>query len=221
MPRRGENIHKRKDKRWEGRYIDFHRSDGKAHYKSVYAPSYAEVREKINKIKAVPKVQRQLTSLMTTEQLFFMWLDDKRIQVKESSYSRYYQVIHGHLIPYFKGQKASQLSNEAVTQFVKDKLDHGRLDGTGGLSGKSVNDLLTILLQVIQYGEKQGAIANFDYDITRPKPEYSELAVLTHSEQERLIHSLKSNLDHKKLGVACVLHWRSPGRALRPAMAGH
>ena len=206
MPRRGENIHKRKEGRWEGRYIDFYRSDGKAHYKSVYAPSYSEVKAKMNKLKAIPKVQRQLTSLVTTEQLFFMWLDDKRIQVKESTYANYHQVIHGHLVPYFQGKKSSQLTTEAVNQFVKDKLQNGRLDGTGGLSPKRVNDILSILLQVIQYGEKKGAIAGFDYDVIRPKAEATELAVLTHDEQEKLLDHVKATLDHKKLGVLIAFY---------------
>jgi len=206
MPRRGENIHKRKDGRWEGRYRDGCRGDGKARYKSVYALSYTEIKEKMNKLKAVPKVHRQVTSLMTTEQLFLLWLDDKRIQVKESTYSAYHQVIYGHLVPYFESNKASQLSNEAVNQFVKDKLENGRLDGKGGLSPKRVRDILTILLQAIQYGEKKGAIAGFDYDIIRPKIEATELPVLTAEEQSNLLDYVKENLDHKKLGVIVALY---------------
>ena len=206
MPRRGENVHKRKDGRWEGRYIDYHRSDGKAHYKSVYALSYTEVKAKMNKLKAVPKVQRQKTSLMTSEQLFLMWLDDKRIQVKESTYATYYQVIHGHLVPYFKGNKANQLTSEGVNQFVKDKLAHGRLDGKGGLSSKRVHDILVILLQAIHYGEKKGAIAGFDCDIIRPKVEAKELPVLTTEEENSLLGYMKVNLDHKKLGVMIALY---------------
>ena len=46
MPRRGENIYKRKDGRWEGRYIKGY-SYGKAQYGYVYASSYAEVKEKL------------------------------------------------------------------------------------------------------------------------------------------------------------------------------
>jgi len=206
MPRRGENIHKRKDGRWEGRYIDFYKSDGKAHYKSVYAPSYTEVKEKLNKQKAVPKIQRQMTSLVTVEQLFFMWLEDKRIQVKESSYAEYHQVIHGHILPYFQGLKSSQLTNEKVNQLVKDKLQHGRLDGKGGLSAKRVRDILSILLQIMQYGEKKGAIAGFDYDVIRPKAEAKEMVVLTPKEQNDLLNYIRENLDHKKLGVMIALY---------------
>ena len=41
MPRRGENIYKRKDGRWEGRVLKF---SGK--YQYVYARTYREVKEK-------------------------------------------------------------------------------------------------------------------------------------------------------------------------------
>lgn len=40
MPRRGENIYKRKDGRWEARYIKEITVDGKKKYGSVYADSY-------------------------------------------------------------------------------------------------------------------------------------------------------------------------------------
>lgn len=45
MPRKGENIYKRKDGRWEARYIH-HYENGKAKYRSVYGRSYTEVRAK-------------------------------------------------------------------------------------------------------------------------------------------------------------------------------
>ena len=45
MPRKGENIYKRKDGRWEARYI--HRYEkGKAKYRSVYGKTYTEAKEK-------------------------------------------------------------------------------------------------------------------------------------------------------------------------------
>ena len=36
MPKKGENIYKRKDGRWEGRYIRCYDTDGKAKYGYVY-----------------------------------------------------------------------------------------------------------------------------------------------------------------------------------------
>lgn len=46
MARHGENIRKRKDGRWEARYIQGYRTNGKAMYRSVYGRTYQEVKRK-------------------------------------------------------------------------------------------------------------------------------------------------------------------------------
>lgn len=48
MPRRGENIRKRKDGRWEARFPVGTDEKGRKRYSSVYADSYREVKEKRN-----------------------------------------------------------------------------------------------------------------------------------------------------------------------------
>ena len=47
MPRRGENIHKRKDGRWEARYIKGRQENGKAIYGYLYARTYRDVKQKL------------------------------------------------------------------------------------------------------------------------------------------------------------------------------
>lgn len=47
MPRRGENIYKRKDGRWEGRLLRGHHPNGKAIYQYVYGKSYSEAKRKL------------------------------------------------------------------------------------------------------------------------------------------------------------------------------
>ena len=46
MPRKGENIYKRKDGRWEGRFIKQRTSDV-AKYGYIYGKSYLEVKKKL------------------------------------------------------------------------------------------------------------------------------------------------------------------------------
>ena len=48
MSRRGDNIHKRKDGRWEGRYIKCRDKNNKAVYASVYGKTYSEVKIKLD-----------------------------------------------------------------------------------------------------------------------------------------------------------------------------
>lgn len=48
MPRKGENIYKRKDGRWEGRNIKLHSPSGKAIYGYVYDKTYRGSKEKLH-----------------------------------------------------------------------------------------------------------------------------------------------------------------------------
>lgn len=47
MSKRGENIYKRKDGRWEGRFPKGRKGNGSIQYGYVYGKSYQEVREKV------------------------------------------------------------------------------------------------------------------------------------------------------------------------------
>ena len=47
MARRGENIHKRKDGRWEGRYIKARTPDRRICWGYVYGTTYAEVKQRL------------------------------------------------------------------------------------------------------------------------------------------------------------------------------
>ncbi|WP_242590249.1 hypothetical protein [Enterococcus sp. DIV0849a] len=52
MSKKGENIYKRKDGRWEGRYVKNRTPDGKIKYGYVYGKKYAEVKERLIILKA-------------------------------------------------------------------------------------------------------------------------------------------------------------------------
>lgn len=52
MSKKGENIYKRKDGRWEGRYIRLRNIGGKAEYGYIYGKSYAEVKKKLMNAKS-------------------------------------------------------------------------------------------------------------------------------------------------------------------------
>lgn len=50
MPRTGENIYKRKDGRWEARYIKSYENN-KARYGYLYAKTYRDVKNKLLSVK--------------------------------------------------------------------------------------------------------------------------------------------------------------------------
>lgn len=89
MSRRGENIYKRKDGRWEARIL---KSDGKYGY--VYAKTYTEVRKKKKNFQeCFPKVKKSGGD-ESPEVLFETWLVNVSGRVKPSTYENYYRCIH-------------------------------------------------------------------------------------------------------------------------------
>ena len=66
MARRGENIRKRSDGRWEGRYIKGRSADGKPYWGYVYGATYTEVR----KISARKKAEYGIYNLNCTDITF-------------------------------------------------------------------------------------------------------------------------------------------------------
>ena len=52
MAKRGENIYKREDGRWEGRYSKGRKSDGKLIYGYVYDRKYSNCKDKFDQAKA-------------------------------------------------------------------------------------------------------------------------------------------------------------------------
>lgn len=77
MARKGENIYKRKDGRWEGRYKIGIKPDGKSKYSSVYGKSYSEVKavlmvkrveQKSDCLLSLPKCDKKECQMLTSVQ---------------------------------------------------------------------------------------------------------------------------------------------------------
>ena len=86
MPRKGENIYKRKDGRWEGRYIRSYDSEHKAKYAYVYGKTYSEVKRKLTEQRGnVQKVQPTKNKSSTYGELLDCWLHSMQLNTKSLS----------------------------------------------------------------------------------------------------------------------------------------
>ena len=78
MPRRGENIFKRKDGRWEARFVKEVTIDGKKKYGSVYAPTYREAKAKQQLYISQPHLALQREQDKTLGAVMTEWLTESR-----------------------------------------------------------------------------------------------------------------------------------------------
>ena len=201
MARRGENIRKRTDGRWEGRYIEKYNSNGKACYPSVYGTSYSDVKTKLKERKKV----RVNGSIINIENLCKEWLENKESKVKQSTYTNYYSIINNHIIPYFKNRKARYLTNETVELFINEKAMK--------LSEKTVHDIIVLLKQIIKFAVSKKYIEYFDFNVSQPKVKNKELAILSKYEHSKLINYIQLTFDINKIGVLLsLIHISEPTR---------
>lgn len=209
MPRRGENIRKRTDGRWEGRYIESYSNNGKACYRSVYGTTYSDIKEKLKQYK---KLCKNTGSKITVKDLCIEWLKMKEDALKPSSYVKYNSSVEKHIIPCFKNVKAMYLTCDLVNGFVQE---------ISYLSEKTIHDLLTLFIQIIKYGQSKNYIGYFDFNsIAYPKIASKELAVLKSSEVTRLVSYVQITFKIEKIGVLlslfmgirlgeiCALKWK-------------
>lgn len=220
MPKRGENIYKRRDGRWEGRFICERKPNGQALYHSVYGKSYAEVRQKL-------QVQREENSrrllrgcTMTVKTLIDCWLSANSYSIKSSSQERYRLLIDKHINPELGSILVCNLTAEILNQFVEKKLRNGRLDGKGGLAPKTVNDILVIIKSALKLASRKYQYKGSDLsDVKAPAMKGRKIEVFGENETKimaeaavsvptitnlSILMSLEAGL---RLGEVCALRW--------------
>ena len=149
MARKGENIYKRKDGRWEARYIH-HYENGKAKYRYLYGASYTEVKykrleeitrnEKIN----VSKIKR----FAVFDEISNKWLNSRKNDIKESTYARYFSIINLYIIPTFKNQKLISINAEKHKKLYESLKSR--------LADKTVSDIMCVFKSIWKYGKENG-----------------------------------------------------------------
>ena len=208
MPKKGENIYKRRDGRWEGRYIRCYDATGKAKYGYVYGKTYGDVKDGLvqKKADAIRYPTAGSRRAVVYDDILDAWLRASKLKTKESTHARYAQLVRTHIKPHLGGYQLSRISTQQVEGFVEYLLSEGRLDGAGGLSPKTVSDILTIIKNTMEYARYQNMPVACNINKLTVKKKDKEMRVLTPEEQEALVAILVHKMDRYKFGVLLSLY---------------
>lgn len=199
MPRKGTNIYKRKDHRWEARYIKEYKEDGKPLYGYCYGKTYKEAKTKMENARIQltngqnKQDKKKLFSLYCDE-----WLKVNRTHIKESTYAKYYNVITKYIKPRLGSFLIQNLSTVNIEQFSYDLL---YIDN---LSSKTVKDILAIISSILKYVQKHYSDVS-NIEIIYPKTIRKDIRILTKVEQLQFITYLLDDMDSCKFGVLLTL----------------
>lgn len=206
MSRRGENIFKRKDGRWEARVPEY-KINGEKIYRSIYGKSYTEVKLKKEEYYSSASHEKHSKSMRSTTfaDIADCWLTTIKGTVKESSFTRYHRNVHSYLNPAIGTLALLEINSNTICQLKDELLESGGKRGDG-LSEKTVSDLLSTLKMILMYAEEQGyPVMNAEL-IRSPKKKKREVNVIPGGVISRLEEILLSSDDRISLGILLTLH---------------
>ena len=199
MARKGENIYKRKDGRWEARYEKGRNSQGQIIYGSLYGKSYREVREKKINIRLKLPVTKNISPSDSMDICYIStrWLESIRHTIKESTYSCYLTLIQKHILTYFNN--SSMITSEHIQQFINYKI-------TNGLSPTSVRNIVVLLERILRYGEDEKLLPVTKRSFTFPKSSFYINNTLDVSQLSILARYLYLEGDTFSVGLLLCMH---------------
>lgn len=182
MSRRGENIYKRKDGRWEGRYIKGRKANGKIHYGYVYRHTYKETKEKLTEMKWLYKQVQVIQGLYSGSIRDWMiyCLDQQKKTVKQSTLTTYQYKVTKYLLPYL-----GEVELRAVTQ--KDMQEWIQKLSDTTLSSTTIHTIFQTVQRYFEQAVNEAVLeANPCKGVVLPKKEAKKIQPLTIQEQKQL-----------------------------------
>ncbi len=136
-----------------------------------------------------------------------IWGRDKRNYVKESTYATYMIMLQNHLIPELGRYYVEDIEKDMIQKMIIKLRRRGRVDRQGGLSDKSVRDIVTILKNCLRdYGIDDSRIYRKNALQYPANDKISKMQVLSADMYEKMMISIKREMDFEALGYAISLY---------------
>lgn len=213
MAKHGENIYKRKDGRYEGRYVIGKNASGNTKFGYVYGHQYAEVKKilLIKKAACIYAAASGGNCQYSVAQWLSQWMENElRGCIKPSSFQTYANILNRHLIPALGNLRLLALTPSVVLDFI-DHLEHSQL------AYSTVRGIYRLLSAAMKCAFEEGVIPkNPCRKIKIQQHERMEQRVLNKAVQALLrksatsykeLPALLSLYTGMRLGEVCGLKW--------------
>lgn len=203
MPRHGENIRKRKDGRWEGRYYAYEPQRDKKVVRSVYARTYAEVKEKLILAKISAESERKLLPLekgIDFNRITQEWLEVTARTKKYSTYIKYRSIYDKYI--------KKTLLTCSITEFDSvDLSDVFQSNDMKNAPSESVKkSIVCVLNQILSYAQSQYHINHLHITYHKQNDICKSIKILNQTEQSKLLRCLYHEPDIYKVGILICIH---------------
>lgn len=209
MARKGESIFKRKDGRWEARYVKLRDKNGKIlKYGYIYEKNYTKVKKKrelaIRNLKIMEKESNNKNDCEFSCSIR-NWLKSKT-NIKASTYYNYSCIIESKLVPYFSNMRLNLITEKNMLEFMQNLKQEN-------LSPKRIKDILILLNEFLLDKKIQ-------LKCVYPSQTRKEINTFNTEEINKIEQDALKNSDIKKfavlltlftgirIGELCALKWK-------------
>lgn len=207
MSKKGENIYKRKDGRWEGRYIKSRTNNGKIVYGYVYAKTYRETKIKLLESKSSIITQPVLETILNPNKFSTValdWFKSIKSQTKESTQNKYFNMLTHYILPSYGERTLDSITYDFIKSSCNRLLISGGKNGKG-LSTKTVMDVLSIIRNILKFAIKKGMYVPCDGSSIQVKHTAVPMRVLSKTEQEQLCKYILAEPEPCNIGILVCL----------------
>ena len=200
MAKKGENIHKRKDGRWEGRYIKGRNADGKPVWGYLYGYSYGEVKAELTHRKVLSGFYQLSGESMRFSDLADLWLASFAQSVKESTLAHYQYTLHKYLLPVLGSLQVTSLTDSLLERLFPQILSP-QDNSHKSLGASSAQECLGMLKRICKYAAHLHLIPPIEFCVKLPRAKKPEPQPLSQSEQTSLRDFLLTDPTTRKVGM--------------------
>lgn len=135
------------------------------------------------------------------------WLSYKKDYIKESTYANYSNIISNHIAPDLGKYYLQEINNKIIQEFLLNKYKTGRLNNSGGLSNKTIKDIVAVIKSSLKFAMKEELIPSFNLDFIYPKVNTKDkIYTISKQDQYKLTKYILENQTIKNLGILLTLY---------------
>lgn len=194
MARKGENVFKRCDGRYEARYIKGYVGK-KAIYGYVYGKTYTEVKKKRNEILSslnIIKSSNNSNNKILFKEAVQIWINKEKQFLKESSLSRYLFIIKKYLLPTLSDYFLEDIDKNVINLLIAT-LNNNKL------SNNTIHDTLVLLNQILK-------VFNISLNYKIPKKEQGKINLFNSIEKTTIENEALTYSNVDAFGIILCLY---------------
>ncbi|MBA7503431.1 Tyrosine recombinase XerC [subsurface metagenome] len=158
--------------------------------KGTKGDAQRELRETLHSLERGAYVKPQKVSL---GEYLKQWVESyAAIHTSPRTTEGYRAIVHRYIVPALGGIPLCQLQPQHLENYYSGALSHGRLDGKGGLSGRTVLHQHRVLSEALSHAVKQGVVVrNVAEAVVPPRPGRIEMSTLASENVPRFLDAAR------------------------------